>query len=479
MERVELRDLDLARRYVVQGLWLQRVVKPAGPLVGPVLQWALAVAGEGHPLPPIGFVADLGHLAFGRDRGRAAGEQVEVPGWPHTLARSYEDHLLGKVYADWTFERAGDALRRYAGKDRVRGLAFVVERVRERAGLGGVELSPAVLRGLAQSRGEDVLAEGFESLARDGPLPLLVRQYEELVSAARRVAELLGPEDVIALEQRTALAELGQYVAHRQTLQLTALFESRLPARPVRPAAGRKEVPTRVLDEDQYPVGGYSSISPKGSVESLLHSQLAYMEPEGSPDLFDVKFVRDELFYYSRDENQFLRRRRAFAFVLYPDLAAARVKDPDLPAQRIVLVLAAVLATVRRLTDWLSADALRFDVLVVQSGAEPPLAHEVELLQLLLREPIERGAATVRTVSGPAAAHAALAEHARHSQLHALTVSAAPVQLAVDGAVVCGLTVDGPRPALADGNGRPVPVGEEDGADHWAEVVRQVLRLWV
>jgi hypothetical protein len=314
---------------------------------------------------------------------------------------------------------------------------------------------------------------------RDGPSPLLVKMHEKLVAAGRRMSEALVKEDIDALEDRSALGDMGQYVARRQIRQTTAKLLSHLPARPVRPLPNRREVPTRVLDEDQYPVGGYSSISPKGSIESLLHSQLAYMEPEGSPDLFDVKFVRDELFYYSRDENQFLRRRRTFAFVLYPDLTAARFKDPDLPAQRIVLVLAAVLATVRRLTDWLSADALRFDVLVVQSGAEPPLAHEVELLQLLLREPIERGAATVRTVNGPAAAHAALVEHARHSQLHALTVSAAPAGLAVDGAVVCGLTVDGPRPVLTDGHGAVVPVSEEDGADHWAEAVRQLLRLWV
>ena len=28
------------------------------------------------------------------------------------------------------------------------------------------------------------------------------------------------------------------------------------------------------------------------------------------PDLFDIKFLRDELLYYARDENRFLRRRQ-------------------------------------------------------------------------------------------------------------------------------------------------------------------------
>src|SRR5205823_708521 len=133
----------------------------------------------------------------------------------------------------------------------------------------------------------------------------------------------------------------------------------------------------RVHDEDQYPVGGYTSLATRGSIESLLHSQLAYMEEE-KPDLFDVKFVRDELFYYSRDENQFLRRRRAFVFVLRPELVAARyfVIPPD-PAsarsrntalQGIVLVAALMLALVRRLEEWLSSDALRFELLFVKAG---------------------------------------------------------------------------------------------------------------
>lgn len=478
MELVELRNLDEAREYVLHGLWLQRVVHPTAALVRPALEWALEIASGGQPLPPVGFVADLGNVAYGHDRGRAARDHSEVPGWPHALARSYEDHLLGKVYADWSFERATDALRRYTGRDQAKGLAYVVKQVRERARIGGVELSPAVLRGMIPTPGEELLAQGYTSLTEKGPMPLLVSQYEALVSAARRLAEVLGPEDVIALEQRTALADMGQYVAHRQILQMTARLESRLPPRPPRPLAGRKEVPTRVLDEDQYPVGGYSSIATRGSIESLLHSQLAYMEPQG-PDLFDLKFVRDELFYYSRDENQFLRRRRAFVFVFYPDLVAARFKDADLPTQRIVLAVSAVLTLVRRLTDWLSTDALRFEVLFVRSGTDKPLGDEAELLQLLLREPIERGAADVRWVDGPAAVEQFLVEQSRHSQVHCLALSAEPVRLDPEGVVVTRLTVDGPRPTLTDGSGHEADFDAADDFDHWTAAVVRVLELWV
>jgi hypothetical protein len=493
MDLHELRNLDEARDFILQGLWLQRVVrKPTPDLVRPALEWALEIASEGQPLPPIGFVADLGNITFGLDRGRQSKEAIEVPGWPHNLLQSYEDSLLGKIYADWTFERATDALRLYQGRDRARGLAYVVRQIRERGRIGGVELSPAVIRGLIALPPEELLTRGYASLDEHGPMPLLVRLYEELVSAARRLVEVLGPEDVIALEQRTALAEMGQYVAHRQILQLTARFEARLPARPVRPLAGRKEVPTRVRDEDQYPVGGYSSIANRGSIESLLHSQLAYMEPQ-SPDLFDVKFVRDELFYYSRDENQFLRRRRNFVFALFPDLTSARFKDPDLDYQRIVAALATVLTLVRRLGDWLSTDALRFEVVFVQPGtARPPtregelqvlkqiaLAHEAELLHLLLRDPIERGEAAIRIVDGLAGLESFCANQVRQSQVHCLVLSAAPVELDPSGVVITRLQVNGPRPTLTDGLGVAAEFHADDAFDHWVGVLLRVLELWV
>ena len=49
MRVVELRDVDEARQWVRQGLWLQRLeaVTPAG--VSAALRWALAVSATGDP----------------------------------------------------------------------------------------------------------------------------------------------------------------------------------------------------------------------------------------------------------------------------------------------------------------------------------------------------------------------------------------------------------------------------------------------
>src|SRR5947208_3691209 len=112
-----------------------------------------------------------------------------------------------------------------------------------------------------------LLAEGRWQLQNDGPLPLLLELYTSLCTASRWLATLLGPEDLFELEHRTALDDLGQRVALRQVLRAADLLERALPRHRPRPRLGRQEVPTRVLDEDTYPVGGFSSLSTRGSGE--------------------------------------------------------------------------------------------------------------------------------------------------------------------------------------------------------------------
>jgi hypothetical protein len=469
MNTVELRDLDSARMYVVQGLWLQRLLPPAAATVRPALEWALEVASAGQPLPPVGFVADLGHAAFQLDEVRTDRREQPIPGFPSALARTYEDYVLGKLYADWTFARAADALRSYQGRDRARGLAFLLNQFRERAGFGGVELSPAVLKGLLQNPPEDVLRQGWEALTQDGVQPLLIERYHDLIAAARRTAEVLAPEDLFELEHGTALDDLGQRLALRQVLQAATQLEASLPALRPPPRARRQQVPTRVLDEDTYPVGGYSSLSTRGSLESLLHSQLAYMDHTERPDLFDIKYLRDELLYYARDENQFWRQRRAFVIILFPDLVQARFKDAAQPWQRIVLLLGLLVAAVRRLSEWLSTDALRFVFLFVAQDGKQPLNAERRLLETVLREPIAHGIAELALVATATEASQECTRRARRSLCHGLAVSTGEVRLEAEGTVMTRLQFDSPCPALNDGA----------QVTTWSATLGELLQRWV
>jgi hypothetical protein len=477
-----LRDQQEAQKYILQGLWLQRTNDPIPTTVKQILEWTLEIASSGQALPPVGFIADLGHAAFGLDReAKTHKEHIVIPGFPSGLGRTYEDHVLGKIYADWTFERASDAMRRYAvGKERNRGLSYVIKQMRERGQFGGVEMSPGIIRTMLDIQPDELLRRGWDSIQQQGLMPTLIDLYESLIGSARRMAEILALEDVIALEQRTALADMGQYVAHRQVLQIAARFEHGLPKHKVRPLAGRQEVPTRVLDEDTYPVGGFSSISTKGTIESLLHSQLAFMEndPELQPDLFQVKYVRDELYYYSRDENQFLRRRRSFIFVFYPDLVRARFKDAELPCQRIVMLLGLLLTSIRKLSEWLSIDALKFDLIFIREEENKPLGHESHLLEMLLRELIENRTAEIHFLSEKEV-ETYCTNKARRSLCHCLAMSTEEIEFEVQDTVMTKLELNSSRPSIQTGFQVVFEPEAEDAMEHWIAIIERLLQIWV
>ncbi len=477
MSRHEIRDPDEAIRYLSQGLWWQRALPPQPSSIRPVLEWAFEIASSGRELPPLGFLADLGHLAFGEPAAFAASREMPLPLLPILLLRTYVDHVLGKFYADWTFARAADALRRYQGRDRARGLAFVVAHFAERSGFEGILLNPSVLKSALQRKNEDLHTQGWESLERDGPHPSLLAQYEMLIAAARRCAEILGPEDVSQLERGTALKPEGEQLAERQVLRAAQMLEARLPRHRLRPQARRHDVPTRILDEDTYPVGGYTSLATRGSIESLLHSQLAYMETDERPDLFDIKFLRDELLYYARDENQFLRRRRTFAFFLYPDLEGTRCKDRGLDYQRGVLLLALLYELVRKLSEWLTTEALSFQFVFVADGDHDPLRPERDLLVSLLRDEIATGTASLTTMPEKGLADLCTT-WSRRSLCHALLIDMQPRLLQADDVPIHRLVLDGPRPKLTDAENQMLLAESDEPMYSWNAALQEILQSW-
>jgi hypothetical protein len=483
MSGYELREGEEARRFLLQGWWWQRVLPPRPSRLRAVLEWALEIASSDRDLPPLGFLADLGHLALGQagnepEAFAADSSSLALPAHWTVLLRTYEDHLLGKLYTDWTFSRASDALHRYKGRDRARGLAFVFQRFAERSDFRGVRLRPGVIKSVLETPPVEVHSQGWESLSRDGLQAALTPQYEMLIAAARRTAEILGPEDVSLLERGTALKPEGEQLAERQVLHAAHLLEESLPRHRLRPHLRRGEASTRILDEDTYPVGGFASLATRGSVESLLHSQLAYMDDGQRPDLFDIKFLREELLYYARDENQFLRRRRTIVFVLYPDLDQTRFKDRGLDYQRGVLLLALLYTIVRKLTAWLNADALSFQFLFVVENGNDPLRAERDLLASLLREEIANG--SVRLAMEPESKIVELcSEWARRSLCHALLIDVRPREMNARHTAIYSLRIDGPRPALGDTDSESTLSEDGEPLESWSHVLQEILQYWI
>lgn len=482
----EIRDQDSARMFITQGLWLQRVMPPTTETVAPALTWAIELLSQGEPIPPIGFIADAGHYALGLDwQNKTKKQQPEIPNIPPALLSTYEDHVLGKLYGDWSFSNASDALRQYeTEKEHALGLAFILRQFRNRSKFPGVELSPSILTTLRDEENPaDVLSQGFESFQQEGLHPDLQPLYTGLIKATRRTAEVLSREDVTELEIGTALQKEGDRVAMRQALEAANYLESRLPPHRLRPLAGRQEVPTRVLDEDTYPVGGFSSLSNRGTIESLLHSQLAFIEDEGErPDLFEIKFLRDELLFYSRDENQFLRRRRTFVFAFYPDLIRQiRYKDRELPYQRGILLAGTIITIIDKMRDWLSDDALTFDLVFLKPDKDhEALTAERELLERRFQEQIANGTIQIIELADSTALEKHCAKRSRRSLCHCLAMSEFEQFVHAEDTVVTKLQINSPIPLLGDDRLSPTASdNEEEPVTCWSLALQEILQRWI
>lgn len=478
----EIKDALQARQFLLETWGLARGDKLTAHGLRDALRVALELASDGQPVVPLGFISDVIVALSGFEATQTVedNEVLLAPVADASLVRRYEDYVLGKFAADMSLERAADELRKYKQRDLDRALAYIIQQIQQRTGLPCVHIGPATIKALLSTSSTALRDEFYQGFA-GGVAPATCQLWDELTQAVRNCGELLGAEDVFELASGTALSKFGQRLALRQVMQATQHLVESLPKQ--KPASARRHhaVATNIHEEDLYPVGGFSSISNRGTIESLLRSELAYMETDDRPDLFDIKYARDELLYYARDENQFYRRRVAVLFVLDPTLTVARIKDAGQSWQRIVVTMAVIVAMVKTLTDWLASDALHFELLFIADDTRLELQDEWTVLELIFRNEIHAGRLQLMKIERQQL-RSRSEEHARQSLCHLVSIDAKPLmqlgsELNSHNSAVCQpliseLSVASALPQVAFDDQRCV---FDEANDPWREALRALL----
>ncbi len=349
------------------------------------------------------FVLDLTVLLQGE---RLAPVHPIAPTPVREALRAYEDHVLARLTADRRWTRVQEGVVS-AGKDhKAAAVAMVATQVLARLGIdGGTGVSQAAVRRLEGLPIADLLDQGRVALNDLETAARVAEGFQVLAKAARRSREVLSDAEIFVVENIASLKTLGARVALTQLATAAQLVEERLPARLRGHVFEEGDAPTSLEEDSAYPVGGFSSIATVGSLENMVTSELIYMDDEGAarPDLFDVRFVEGELLYYARDESVAVRKKRRVIFVFDPSLTAARVMDPKGTYQRLVWLLGSVTALVRKMADWFDTEALSFELVFVK-GKDAPLAEELGVTSLVLREFRERGQVELREAESTAQA---------------------------------------------------------------------------
>lgn len=475
--RTELRAQADVASWLAAGLCLRRVQGETADDDVTVAGSILACASELATMPPPGVIADVATLL-----GGARPQLPPPPGAAEALKvalRSYDDDVLGRLVQTPRFDDVLAAYAHLPATQRPQAIALVVGALCERAGFAGLSVNPATLRrALARPR-EERDATGRTELRSLATAGRLADAYQRLARGARQSRALVDDREVFAIDH---LQVLGSFARRMAADHIAAAAEALARTLPRRLPASRQQrgaSDTQLADEDTYPAGGFTAITPGGSsanIENLVSSELVYMEDHQAVDLFTLRYVEGELLFYTRDESVFRRHRHLITFLLGNELDDARVKDPDVPWQRLVLGFGLLVAAIRWLTDQLGHEALQVRL------SFPPrmLAEERELVSLLLEGEITSGIVqVVEEAPESAILIAAAAGNTAISDL--VVVSLGPVPALPKAQRALHLSLAAAAPAayeLAPRRGVPPEPGP-DAWTEWGEVAEDLLRWLV
>lgn len=368
------------------GLCVARIEAPTDERVGRTRPAVAAALEHSLRLPPLGLITDIASLLASLSPSLS---RAEVPGLD---LRRYDDRVVGPLITHRLRPSLCDAYASLPEHWQHVAVAVLAEGLCDELEPDGPWWRPAELRRWLAMPAAEAWDLGVASLMQE---PVRQALSERIATLIQRGTSGFSPSDVYLVRHLPSLATRAQRLAVRQVVEVAEALEHKLP-RIVRPRDRSGWVATHLEEEDRYPTGGFSALTNSGSPENLVISELVYMEDGEDLDLFDVRFTEGELLYYTRDESAHTRDRRVVHVGLASDLVEARVKDPQLPWQRLVMVLGLLQAVLQRVISWLGESDLHIYLHPIGDGLE----EEIRLLSLVLASPIEAG--SVQIVGLPA-----------------------------------------------------------------------------
>lgn len=397
----------------------------------------LAVRGAGQGVL-FAWVYDLGHLLVEGDTF-CFRSQTDLSAWTddeRAVRLEFENRLLNGVLRDPSARLAIEWIRQDATRDDL--VARVIELLlAPLLAAGGHEhapvLDPVLLRELSPHGALDPVGESRSydaAVGRPGALLEALHSSLRRFFARRGTRPALGPDDLAEIEHWSAYKRAAQRLQGRRIMARAADFP-RIDPKQVT-VTEEQEVETELPDSGYYPSGGFSELSTRGALENLVPTELVYMgeDPFGSSkdpivDLFALRNLESETLYFQRDSGQLRRTRRTVHVAVAPEhglrLQLRWHSDP-----LAVLVYGLVVRLSEDLGKVFQQDALRVEVhLVADPGADARVLEDAELLRVLMRHDVARGAAAVH-VRPPGLDLRALGERARRVYGVAVTAGDRP-----------------------------------------------------
>ena len=338
------------------------------------LDLANEMVGMGLPVPWLGFLSDLVTWAQGNPLHR---QSITPSLKSHAVQKSlqgYRNRVIGLLTSDRNCLSLRKELASQSQGQQVRSLAWLMAQWHEASLWEGKTLVPGQIASLKSQTASSLEAKAI-SLWDSASVELLQNMIDMILGTSDRFTNsrsVYQKHYLQALETGHSSLQLAQYTGLRQIQKARESLFTSLYWEIAHDPAARQEIDNRHVLDDEFPIGGYSSISNKGRFESLLPSQLAlWDEPVGETDLFTWKYTRDELWYYSRDENAIRKPPLEVAILLWPGISEARTYDREIGFQSLTVLLATLLEAISLVESHRESHALKIRWIFQEETSNP------------------------------------------------------------------------------------------------------------
>ena len=336
----------------------------------PGLRLAVELLNLGYPLPWLGFLDDVAQWASNSSPPRPHSTHLHIPATITKFIRPYRDQVIGRLFSDPGCLALKKSLSSQPATEQIRSLAWLLTQWHEAKVWQGKLMVPGQLASL-KSQGATTLESKALSLVGNITQEKnisLEKTIKSTISQFSKNIDIYKKQYAEPINSGQSTLQLAQITGLRQIQKAKEVLFNAPPWDTPILNSENHQTESQKLTDDILPVGGYSSISNRGRFESLLPSQLAFWDEKiGDSDLFTYKFARDELWYYSRDENTIRKPALELAFVFYPGITNVTTWNPVYGFQNLTILTAALLKAIEHLENQQESHSFKFRWIFNQS----------------------------------------------------------------------------------------------------------------
>lgn len=361
----------------------------------PVFKIGVKLAASGYQVPWLGMLGDLWTL-LGNDDYHTCQNNLHPDLARHPALLDYQDMVFARWSQDSGFCRVRRTISGRTIDRKIDAILFILESWTELGICTGLSVSSGLMVSLAVDCYR-LKENGREIIEKEGWPHDLISFVKLVTKNIRNLPRLVDLGIAGIIEKGLDVADRAPRIQLRQITSAQADLDQ-VVGKTVSSQGIIRHVSSKDVTNGSIPLGGYSSLSVRGRLESLMPSQIAWLDiPIGEINYFQIKYRRQELLYYSRSENLLFKIKRNIYFLIDKSLKGSRKKYPELPFQSLTMLMAVFGCLWEQLKDRVSSEGLTLSLIFVGCGQE--FFGEKKLLQLLFSSEIQIGRMQIEDIN--------------------------------------------------------------------------------